>query len=51
MAIYFPVWCDQYGPKNRRGSMIALLQICVPLGVVLGYILTAVIKEILNVLF
>ena len=49
MAIYFPVWCDQFGPKDRKNGMIAYLQICVPLGVVFGYILTAIVKSVLNV--
>ena len=45
MTIYFPVWCDQYGPNGKKAMMIASLQIGVPLGVVFGYILTVIIKN------
>jgi hypothetical protein len=51
MAIYFPVWSDQYGPVERKSAMIAVLQLCVPLGIVMGYILTAIIKNYLPVYY
>jgi len=39
-----PVWCDQFGIKKKRPIMISILQSGSPLGVVLGYLLTAYIK-------
>jgi MFS family permease len=44
--IYLPVWCDQFGPRNRKTIMISLIQLGVPLGVVAGYYLTAWLKGI-----
>jgi MFS family permease len=38
------VWCDQFGPKNKKTMMISLIQLGVPLGVVAGYFLTAWVK-------
>lgn len=40
ISIYLPVWCDQFGIKNQRTMMIALIQVAPPLGVVLGYVIT-----------
>ena len=50
IIIYFPVWCDQYSPNGKRSMMIALLQMGVPLGVVLGYVLTVIIKNTYSVI-
>ena len=38
MTIYFPVWVDLYGkPPKQRTLWMTLLQVCVPLGIVIGY--------------
>ena len=38
MTIYFPVWVDLYGkPPAQRTLWMTLLQVCVPLGIVIGY--------------
>lgn len=38
MTIYFPVWVDLYGkPPRQRTLWMTLLQVCVPLGIVIGY--------------
>ena len=34
---YFPVWCDQYGRKNRKAIMITIVQLGNPVGLILGY--------------
>jgi hypothetical protein len=39
--VFFPVWVDQFGPKKGKAMMISLLQVAVPLGIVLGYLMTA----------
>jgi MFS family permease len=44
--IYLPVWCDQFGPRNKKTMMISLIQLGVPLGVVSGYYLTAWLKNL-----
>ena len=36
-TIYLPIWCDQFGDKNRRTMMIALIQLGLPFGIVFGY--------------
>ena len=36
-TIYLPIWCDQFGDKNKRTMMIALIQLGLPFGIVFGY--------------
>jgi hypothetical protein len=50
IVIYFPLWCDQYGIKKKKAMMIAILQTGVPLGIVVGYAMTSVIKESFQVI-
>ena len=44
-----PVWCDQFGMRNKKTIMISLIQGGAPLGVVSGYFLTMLIKDDLGV--
>ena len=39
--IYFPIWVDQYGVKGSKAIWITFLQLGVPIGSILGYILEA----------
>jgi hypothetical protein len=41
-----PVWCDQYGFVNKKAIMLSFIQAGSPLGVVFGYYLTYLIKDI-----
>ena len=34
---YLPVWCDQYGKKDKRTMMVTIVQLANGLGVVIGY--------------
>lgn len=49
VTIYFPVWIDQFGPKNWKTLMLTVFNITSPLGVILGYVLTMSVKQTLNV--
>lgn len=49
ITIYFPVWIDQYGPRKWKTMMLSVFNITSPLGVVLGYILTMLIKDSFDV--
>ena len=49
MSIYLPVWCDQFGMRNKKTLMISIIQAGSPIGVVLGYFLTSAIKDVLGV--
>jgi hypothetical protein len=40
-----PVWCDQFGAGSKKTLMISMIQTATPLGVVLGYFLTNMIKK------
>ena len=40
--IYFPVWVDEYGVKNLRTYWLSFLQLGVPLGTMLGYLIEAI---------
>jgi len=48
ISIYSPIWVDQFGPRNRKTVMMSLIQAASPLGIVLGYGLTAVIQEYID---
>jgi MFS family permease len=43
VIIYCPVWVDQFGPRTSKTIMMSLLQVTGPLGIVLGYLLTALL--------
>ena len=34
---YFPVWCDQYGKKDKKTLWVTIVQIGNPLGIIIGY--------------
>ena len=51
ISIYLPVWCDQFGPGNKKTMMISLIQAGSPIGVVFGYYLTAFVKDGYGVYF
>lgn len=40
LLVYYPVWIDKFG-QNIKTLWLTLLQICVPLGVFLGYGITS----------
>jgi predicted MFS family arabinose efflux permease len=40
LLVYYPVWIDKFG-QHRKTLWLTLLQICVPLGIFLGYVMTA----------
>ena len=48
MVIYFPVWVDLYG-KEKKTLWLTYLQLMVPLGVFLGYGMTALFVHIASV--
>ncbi len=48
-TVYFPVWIDQYGPKQYKTIMMSAFNITSPLGVILGYVMTMIIKVYFNV--
>ena len=45
MVVYFPVWVDHFGDKNKT-IWLSYLQIGPPLGVFLGYSITAVFNTL-----
>ena len=45
-TIYFPVWCDQFGSKKSSSIMIAIVQIGCPLGIVVGFCLSTITKNV-----
>jgi hypothetical protein len=40
-----PVWCDQFGFKTKKTMMISFIQVGTPLGVVVGFLVTSLIKS------
>lgn len=50
ITVYLPVWIDQFGPSKSKTMMMSVFNITSPLGVMLGYILTMLIKKGLKVL-
>lgn len=42
LLVYYPVWIDKFG-QNRKTLWLTLLQVCVPVGIFVGYGMTAVI--------
>ena len=40
-CIYFPIWVDQYGVKGSKVIWITFLQLGVPVGTILGYMIEA----------
>ena len=49
ITIYFPVWIDQFGPRSWKTIMMSAFNLTSPIGVMIGYILTMVIKVNLDV--
>lgn len=45
VTVYYPVWVDQFGPRPWKTVMISIFNVTSPLGVVMGYILTMIIKR------
>ncbi len=43
--IYSPIWVDQFSPRNVKTVFMAVQQVASPLGVVLGYALTYIVKK------
>lgn len=42
LLVYYPIWIDKFG-GDKKTMWLTLLQICVPLGIFIGYGITAVI--------
>ena len=42
LLVYYPIWIDKHG-GNKKTLWLTLLQICVPLGIFMGYGMTAII--------
>jgi hypothetical protein len=41
-AIYYPVWADTFGATDKQKTIwLTVLLICGPIGVLLGYIMSA----------
>lgn len=51
LVVYFPVWVDIFSPEKWRTLWLTFLQLAVPLGVILGYSLTAFMLSIYSVKF
>ena len=42
MTIYFPVWADAFAANDKQKTCwMTVLLLCTPIGVLLGYVLTA----------
>ena len=50
ISIYLPLWCDQFGVEARKTIMMALIQVAPPLGVLIGYVVTALLNMYLTYL-
>ena len=50
ISIYLPLWCDQFGVESRKTIMLALIQVAPPLGVLIGYVVTALLNMYLTYL-
>mmetsp|Transcript_16621 Transcript_16621/g.28327 ORF Transcript_16621/g.28327 Transcript_16621/m.28327 type:complete len:190 (+) Transcript_16621:831-1400(+) len=44
-CIYFPVWADIFGNEKQQSAWLTYLLIASPLGVILGYGMTAILLE------
>ena len=42
LLVYYPIWIDKHG-GDKKTMWLTLLQICVPLGIFMGYGMTAII--------
>ena len=49
ITIYMPVWVDQFGMKKWKTIMLSIFNITSPLGVMIGYVLTMLVKVNFNV--
>jgi len=43
ICIYFPVWVDTFGAENQKSIWLTILLLAPPLGVVIGYSMTALL--------
>jgi MFS family permease len=48
-CIYFPVWVDLFADEKRKTAWLTFLLLGVPLGIILGYISTAVLVTYVDV--
>lgn len=42
---YFPIWVDCFAPKRAKAIMISIIQVGVPVGIVLGYLMTSLLLK------
>ena len=50
LLVYYPIWIDKHG-GDKKTLWLTLLQICVPLGIFMGYGMTAIIISTDNSVF
>ena len=50
ISIYLPLWCEQFGVETKKTTMMALIQVAPPLGVLIGYIITTLLNMYLTYL-
>jgi hypothetical protein len=49
--IYFPIWVEQYGSKEKKGIMFALIQIGLSFGIAVGFVLCTLLnRKVINVI-
>lgn len=49
LVVYFPVWVDNFAPSHWKTLWLTFLQLAVPLGVIIGYCLTAFMMHAVTV--
>ena len=42
LLVYYPIWIDKFG-GSKKTMWVTLLQICVPIGIFMGYGMTAIV--------
>lgn len=51
ISIYIPVWIDQFINTNRKTIFMAIFQLSSLIGILIGYILTVIVKDSYKVSF
>jgi hypothetical protein len=51
LTIYIPIWIDTYAPRSYKTIFLSLFQLSSPIGLMLGYLLTQLVKEKYSVSF
>lgn len=45
ICVFLPIWTNEYAPTHRRTAYMSYLQASVPIGIMFGYILGALVLE------